>query len=193
LRWPRNTLYPQRLALTSPTSGSRSVGIVRLRTTATEFGYSLIIISTDDCISSMEIKSKNKIVCRFKVSLGEVGFENVKWVNCLRIAFTVLNLAALLPELEISCQVTLKPRFHALTRDINSMGQSAAFSSPAVHRSYCLINLRLSRRNAETKSSMPQGDEVLSLAFERCDCIQKRLLFCNRYTVIYMRFVGVTV
>jgi hypothetical protein len=36
LRWPRNTLYPQRLALTSPTSGGRSVGIVRLRTTATE-------------------------------------------------------------------------------------------------------------------------------------------------------------
>jgi hypothetical protein len=32
LRWPRDTLYPQKLALTSPTSGSRSVGIVRLRT-----------------------------------------------------------------------------------------------------------------------------------------------------------------
>jgi hypothetical protein len=39
LRWPRNTLYPQRLAPTSPTSGGRSVGIVRLRTTATEFFY----------------------------------------------------------------------------------------------------------------------------------------------------------
>jgi hypothetical protein len=37
LRWPRNTLYPQKLALTSPTSGGRSVGIVRLRTKATEF------------------------------------------------------------------------------------------------------------------------------------------------------------
>jgi hypothetical protein len=37
LRWPRNTLYQQRLALTSPTSGGRSVGVVRLRTTATEF------------------------------------------------------------------------------------------------------------------------------------------------------------
>jgi hypothetical protein len=41
LRWPRNTLYPQRLPLTSPTSGGRSVGIVRLRTTATEFSYFL--------------------------------------------------------------------------------------------------------------------------------------------------------
>jgi hypothetical protein len=28
-RWPRDTLYPQKLALTSPTSGGRSVGIVR--------------------------------------------------------------------------------------------------------------------------------------------------------------------
>jgi hypothetical protein len=39
LRWPRNTLYPQRLALTSPTSGGRSVGIVRLRTTTTELSF----------------------------------------------------------------------------------------------------------------------------------------------------------
>jgi hypothetical protein len=30
-RWPRGTLYPQKLALTSPTSGGRSVGIVRSR------------------------------------------------------------------------------------------------------------------------------------------------------------------
>jgi hypothetical protein len=37
LRWPRDTLYPQKLALTSSTSGGRSVGIVRLRTKATEF------------------------------------------------------------------------------------------------------------------------------------------------------------
>jgi hypothetical protein len=37
LRSPRNTLYPQKLVLTSLTSGSRSVGIVRSRTKATEF------------------------------------------------------------------------------------------------------------------------------------------------------------
>ena len=30
-------LYPQKLALTSPTGGDRSVGIVRVRTKATEF------------------------------------------------------------------------------------------------------------------------------------------------------------
>jgi hypothetical protein len=37
LRWPRNNLYPQKLALTSPTSGGRSVGRVLLLTKATEF------------------------------------------------------------------------------------------------------------------------------------------------------------
>jgi hypothetical protein len=33
---PHDTLYPQKLALTSPTSGSRSAGIVRSWTKATE-------------------------------------------------------------------------------------------------------------------------------------------------------------
>jgi hypothetical protein len=36
-RWPRGTLYPQKLAVTSPTSSGRSVGIGRSRTQATEF------------------------------------------------------------------------------------------------------------------------------------------------------------
>jgi hypothetical protein len=36
-RWPRSTLYPQKLALTSPTSGGRSVGTVRSRIQTTEF------------------------------------------------------------------------------------------------------------------------------------------------------------
>jgi hypothetical protein len=37
LHWPRDTLYPQKLALTSLTCGGRSVGIVWSRTNATEF------------------------------------------------------------------------------------------------------------------------------------------------------------
>jgi hypothetical protein len=44
LRWPRNTLYLQKLALTSPTSGGRSVGIVLLRTKATEFSFLVLEI-----------------------------------------------------------------------------------------------------------------------------------------------------
>jgi hypothetical protein len=36
-------LYPQKLALTSPTGGGRSVGIVRSRTQATEFSLVLTL------------------------------------------------------------------------------------------------------------------------------------------------------
>jgi hypothetical protein len=38
-RWPHGTIYPQKLALTSPTCGSRSVGIGRSRTQAKEFAF----------------------------------------------------------------------------------------------------------------------------------------------------------
>jgi len=41
-------LHPQKLALTSPTGGGRSVGIVRVRTKATEFFYtSRILINSE--------------------------------------------------------------------------------------------------------------------------------------------------
>jgi hypothetical protein len=42
--WPRDTLYPQKFALTSPTSGCRSVGIVRSRSQATEFSFSFLVL-----------------------------------------------------------------------------------------------------------------------------------------------------
>jgi hypothetical protein len=44
LRWPRGTLYPQKLALALPTSGGRSVGVVRSRTLATEFSSVHLIL-----------------------------------------------------------------------------------------------------------------------------------------------------
>jgi hypothetical protein len=43
-RWPRDILYPQKLARASPTSGGRSVGIVRLRTQTTEFVFVVVMI-----------------------------------------------------------------------------------------------------------------------------------------------------
>jgi len=36
-------LYPQKLALTFPTGGGRSVGIVRVRTKATEFSLVILV------------------------------------------------------------------------------------------------------------------------------------------------------
>jgi hypothetical protein len=41
-RWPRGTLYPQKLATTSPKGGGRSVGIVRSRTQTMEFSLVLV-------------------------------------------------------------------------------------------------------------------------------------------------------
>jgi hypothetical protein len=35
-RWPRGTLYQEKLAPTAPTSGGRSIGIVRSRTQVTD-------------------------------------------------------------------------------------------------------------------------------------------------------------
>jgi hypothetical protein len=44
LRWPRDTFYPQKLTLTSPTSSGRSVGIVHSQTKATEFSFLFVLI-----------------------------------------------------------------------------------------------------------------------------------------------------
>jgi len=43
-------LYPQKLALTSPTGGGRSVGMVRSRTKATEFSFIYIYIYMCVCV-----------------------------------------------------------------------------------------------------------------------------------------------
>jgi hypothetical protein len=43
LRWPRDTLYQQKLALTSPTCGGLSVCIVRMRTKNKEFVFVCIV------------------------------------------------------------------------------------------------------------------------------------------------------
>jgi hypothetical protein len=50
LRWPRDTLYPLKLALISPTSGGHSVGIVRLRTKATEFVWFMMCMILEHTI-----------------------------------------------------------------------------------------------------------------------------------------------
>jgi hypothetical protein len=39
-RWPRSTLYPQKLKLTSSTNSDRSVGIIPSRTQTTEYSFS---------------------------------------------------------------------------------------------------------------------------------------------------------
>jgi hypothetical protein len=75
LRWPRNPLYPQKLVLTSPTSGGHSVGIVRLRTTATEFSFFFLVCNinlfNDSSHSfNIAINSSHNIDPRFNINLG---------------------------------------------------------------------------------------------------------------------------
>jgi hypothetical protein len=57
LRLPRNTLYPQKLALTSPTSGGCTVDIVRLGVQFEEvrFGISLLCDSESDAEQNASI------------------------------------------------------------------------------------------------------------------------------------------
>jgi hypothetical protein len=55
--WPRGTLYPQKLALASPTSGGRSVGIVYSGTQATEFVCFLFIVMAG-CLGQCSVTNK---------------------------------------------------------------------------------------------------------------------------------------
>jgi hypothetical protein len=75
LRWPGDTLYPQKLALTSPTSGGHSVGIVRLRTKATEFLQFIILWVLQSVMSLGPYKCKGK---------GKIN--TVQAVEVLRVA-----------------------------------------------------------------------------------------------------------
>jgi len=61
-------LYPQKLALTSPTGGGRSVGIVRSRTKATEFS---LVFSGPVCM----VRVQSVVVTRvfWKKTIQDVG------------------------------------------------------------------------------------------------------------------------
>jgi hypothetical protein len=69
-RWPRATLYPQKLELISPTNGGRSVGIVRSRTQATEFS----LVSVWRFISGLQ----SQIV----LARSWNSYEGLSWYKC---------------------------------------------------------------------------------------------------------------
>jgi hypothetical protein len=69
-RWPRGTLYPQKMTLTSPTSGGRSVGIVRSRTQTTEL-ILRTLLWTDEGIRNGHIQcTLPTLVCMRRILLG---------------------------------------------------------------------------------------------------------------------------
>jgi hypothetical protein len=53
-RWPRGTFYPQKLAVTSPTSGGRSVGIVNSLAQAMEFSFFLLFAQSKRVCAVLE-------------------------------------------------------------------------------------------------------------------------------------------
>jgi hypothetical protein len=77
LRWPRDNLHPQKLALTSPTSCGCSVGIVRLRTVVTEFSlymhiFSIFRFSTE--VSFLSDHTYSQILRKFGTRVAHVSF-----------------------------------------------------------------------------------------------------------------------
>jgi hypothetical protein len=64
-RWPRGTLYPQKLAITSPTSGGRSVGIVRSRTQTMKFFILVVVVVV--VVVSMALQSMLNLLPLFEV------------------------------------------------------------------------------------------------------------------------------
>jgi hypothetical protein len=67
-RWPRGAFYPQKLALTSPTSSVCSVGILRSWAQATEFRGQLYLYHTHSFLSSLTATSFCKAAKKKKTS-----------------------------------------------------------------------------------------------------------------------------
>jgi hypothetical protein len=93
-RWPRGTLYPQKLALTSPTSNRRSVGIVRSRTQAMEFSFSFLAILMKRPMTPEELlkKSFNASFCKLMFVKKFMHYHSQQQLNNFHFLFTQMFL-----------------------------------------------------------------------------------------------------
>ena len=67
-------LYPQKLALNSPTGGGRSVDIVRSRTKATEFVLFVCLVLSD--VSDIFVELNHSITAKWKYpSCASIAFS----------------------------------------------------------------------------------------------------------------------
>jgi hypothetical protein len=62
-RRPRSTVYPQKVALTSPISGGCSVGIVRSRTQAMEFSFRFLVKYYQQRIFRLVVSTASESTC----------------------------------------------------------------------------------------------------------------------------------
>jgi hypothetical protein len=115
--WPRGTLYPQKLALSSPTSGGRSVGIVHSRTQATEISVPLTYALLSCLLYKMLLW-----IHGYRVSL------------CLASCYTLLSCSADIRQWMCSWHVSSKRRFtYGLHRAV--FQKMATFINTAVRTS----------------------------------------------------------
>jgi hypothetical protein len=82
-RCPRDTLYPQKLALTSPTSDGRSIGIVHSRAKAKQLLFKVIPVRGRECCLCSTIVSFFPLLWLHRVTLplnsqGAWGWKTVK-------------------------------------------------------------------------------------------------------------------
>jgi hypothetical protein len=85
LRRPRGTLYPQKLALTSPTSGGRSIGIIRSLTKTTEFFFCPHLFGSDPVTIAVWLVSLYPVIMcihRRTVVLPASVHSNSLWQKC---------------------------------------------------------------------------------------------------------------
>jgi hypothetical protein len=79
-RWPRGTLCLQKLAPTSPTSGGRSVSIVRSRSQATEFVLFVFTILVTNIIISKKYPHWCKVI---KSRVHNFIYMHISWYQCI--------------------------------------------------------------------------------------------------------------
>jgi hypothetical protein len=93
-------LYQQKLALTSPTSGGRSVGIVRSRTKATGFFFYVSTV----LLPLYGLKLSLMAVGHVNVELKKLMFQKSAWSPLL---WLVLNISVLNPACDSSFKFTV--------------------------------------------------------------------------------------
>jgi hypothetical protein len=79
----RGTLYPHKLAITSPTSGGRSVGIVRSRTQTIEFIFFYLFCFLHSCY---------KLILVLRLLCGRAACAHV-FVSHLHIVFFTFEMS----------------------------------------------------------------------------------------------------
>ena len=74
-------LYPQKLALTSPTAGGRSVGIVHVRTKATEFSFFSLVSYGAEAWTLTKKEEQALLIFERKIFRRVYGpkYENGEW------------------------------------------------------------------------------------------------------------------